>query len=98
MDGHTITIEDTGIQFVCGEDEFILRAMIHRGAGPIAHGCCGGGCGVCRMRVVSGEVAHVKRMSREHVTQADEDAGIVLICCIQPRADVTLAPVGETTP
>jgi ferredoxin len=75
---------------MCGGDEYVLNAMLRHRAGPIAHGCCGGGCGVCRMRIVSGEWLAAKKMSRAHVSEAEQARGVVLICCVQPRSDLTV--------
>lgn len=90
---YEITVQDTGERFLCGEDEFILDAMKRANCGPIHYGCFGGGCGVCKMKVVSGAVRAEKRMSRGHVSQSEQEQGIVLICCIQPRGDVIIARV-----
>lgn len=88
---HQVKIRETGEQFVCAEDEFILSAMKRAGCGPIQFGCFGGGCGVCKMQIVSGEVCHAKRMSRAHVSEDEEKQGVVLLCCVQPRGNVLLA-------
>lgn len=88
---YQITVRDTGECFMCGENEFILGAMTQAGCGPIRYGCFGGGCGVCKMKVVSGKVCAVKRMSREHISQSEQEQGIRLICCIQPRGNVIIA-------
>jgi ferredoxin len=90
---HTIRVRDTNEEFVCGEDEFVLNAMIHALCGPIHHGCCGGGCGVCKMKVEKGEIFAAKRMSRAHVSEDEQKEGIVLLCCVQPREDLLLARV-----
>ncbi|HRX58199.1 MAG TPA: 2Fe-2S iron-sulfur cluster binding domain-containing protein [Eubacteriales bacterium] len=92
---HTITLAQSGETFPCGEeDESVLAAMRRANAGPIKYGCFGGGCGVCRMRVVSGSYHSFKPMSRAHVTREDQSNGIVLLCCIRPTSDLTLAPAG----
>ncbi|MDR1319153.1 MAG: 2Fe-2S iron-sulfur cluster binding domain-containing protein, partial [Treponema sp.] len=57
---YRIYVEDTNISFCCAGDEAVLKAMIRAGKGPLRHGCCGGGCGVCRMKIVSGEWAGFK--------------------------------------
>lgn len=88
-----IEVLGTGTRFLCGEDEFILEAMKRAGCGPVHYGCFGGGCGVCRMKVVSGQYAAVKRMSRAHVTEREWENGIVLICCVKPRGNVKLARI-----
>lgn len=83
-------ISTTTNSFCCREDEFILTAMLRSRGGPIHHGCCGGGCGVCKMRVAGGEYEIAKRMSRAHVTEFEQRAGVVLLCCIKPRSDLVL--------
>jgi hypothetical protein len=46
-------------------------------------GCRGGGCGVCRVRVLDGAYTTL-RMSRQAHVEADEAAGVVLACRIVP--------------
>ena len=93
--GHTFTVsvQDTDISFPCGEEEAVLAAMIHHGRGPVRHGCCGGGCGVCKARIVSGEFFAFKPMSAAHVNEADKQRGLILLCCVQPRSDLRIARV-----
>ena len=43
------------------------------------------------MRVESGGFRKIKRMSRAHVSEADEEAGVVLLCSIQPLSDMTVS-------
>ena len=88
---YNITIRNTSECFICEENEVLLSAMLRSRKGPISHGCFGGGCGVCRMKVVQGIYEKVKRMSRAHVSEADEDRGVVLLCCVQPRGDMIIS-------
>ena len=90
---HLITVQPDNHVFACRDDQFVIEAMIRAQCGPIHHGCCGGGCGVCRMRVLNGAYEIVKRMSAAHISEQDLADNIVLICCIQPRADLTLTRV-----
>lgn len=92
---YTITVQG-GASFPCKADEFVLSAMLRARDGPIKHGCCGGGCGVCKMRIVSGEYEKAKRMSRAHVTDREEREGIVLLCCIKPLGNLVVAGITET--
>lgn len=90
---YTITVQDDGGSFPCRADETVLHAMLQTRSGPVTHGCCGGGCGVCRMQVTEGDYAVVKKMSRAHVDTCGAAAGQVLLCCIQPRADMMISRV-----
>ena len=42
------------------------------------------------MRVAEGKYERVKRMSRAHVSETEEENGIVLLCCVQPRGDLII--------
>jgi ferredoxin len=86
-----VTVKDSGQKFFCADNEAVLPAMFRSRNGPVNHGCCGGGCGVCRMRIVSGEWFAFKPMSAAHVDEADRKQGIVLLCCVQPRSDLVVA-------
>ena len=90
---HRITVLHTDQTFVCGENEFILEAMKRAGNGPVSYGCFGGGCGVCKMRIISGVYNSEKKMSRAHVTEKEQKVGIVLICCVKPRSDLEIERV-----
>ncbi|GLC78278.1 2Fe-2S iron-sulfur cluster-binding protein [Lacrimispora brassicae] len=83
-------LEDCAV-FTCNEDEKILEAMKRAGKGPIKHGCFGGGCGVCKMKIVSGDFKVIKNMSCAHVSQEDVEQGIVLICCVVPAGDLIIS-------
>jgi ferredoxin len=84
-------VDDTDIAFDCDEDVSVLEAMIHNGKGPVRHGCCGGGCGVCKAQIVSGDFLAFKPMSAAHVSEADKKNGLILLCCVQPRGDLHIA-------
>jgi ferredoxin len=90
---YEISVSGSGERFECGEDEFVLSAMMRSRRGPVRQGCCGGGCGVCKMKVERGAVFAAKRMSRAHVSLEEQEQGIVLLCCVQPRENLVLARV-----
>lgn len=85
-----ITVTKTGARFPCSGDETVLSAMLRAHCGPVHHGCCGGGCGVCKAQVVKGQYHRQKPMSRAHVSQTEEEGGLVLLCCIRPESDMTI--------
>ena len=85
----TVVDSDATVTFDVRDGGRLLHEMIaHRGT-AISVGCRGGGCGVCRVRVIEGSYT-TKRMSRRHVSEADEAAGIVLACRTVPTSDITV--------
>jgi ferredoxin len=90
----TVDVISTGEQFQCGKNENILQAMERSRIGlqmlhSIPVGCRGGGCGICRIKIVSGEV-ETKKMSVKHVTEDQRQAGFTLACRAFPRSALTL--------
>lgn len=76
--------------FPCWENEYVMEAMKRWGKGPINHGCFGGGCGVCKVQVVSGDYCITKKMSSAHVTEEEKEKKIALMCCIKPCGDLVI--------
>lgn len=83
--------------FSCTPDQTVLRAMERAGRAVIAVGCRGGGCGACKVRVLSGRY-ECGPMSRRHVTADDQAAGFALSCKLYPRTDLILERVHRTDP
>lgn len=90
---YEIKILEIEQSFQCKENEFILEAMKRTGNGPIHHGCFGGGCGICKMKIVAGSYVIEKKMSRAHVTEMEQENGIALICCVKPRDNLIIARI-----
>ncbi|NMG01880.1 2Fe-2S iron-sulfur cluster binding domain-containing protein [Azoarcus taiwanensis] len=91
---HSIHIEQTGEVFTCADTQNVLRGMEALGRRGIPVGCRGGGCGVCKIRVTSGEFK-VRKMSRAYVSEAEEAEGIVLACKTFPLSDLSVSVVGK---
>lgn len=93
---YLITLEGHGVA-VAYEGERVLVALERaQGFGRLKDmprklpvGCRRGGCGVCRVRALSGAY-RADAMSRAHVSAEDEAAGVVLSCCIYPLSDLAL--------
>ena len=90
----TVTLLPTQIAFSCRPDEDLLAGMRRSGMTGIPVGCRGGGCGVCRIQVLDGEFEHA-RMSRAHVSERDEQAGVALACRVYPRRDLRIEATGR---
>lgn len=90
-----IKVRGSQVSAPCAETEKVLIAI--ENAVPMPHptpvnvGCRKGGCGACRVRVVSGTYTTIK-MSRAHVTEAEEAEGFALACRIFPASDMEIEP------
>lgn len=91
---HQVTIEETGEQYTCGEQENLLIAMSRSGRRGIPLGCRGGGCGVCKVEVTAGEY-ETRAMSCQHVTEEDRAGHRLLACRVFPRGDVSVKVLGK---
>lgn len=91
---HRISIIGTDIEFPCPETISVLQGMAQLGRKGIPLGCRSGGCGVCKIEVVSGEYARGK-MSRAHVSVEDEAEDRVLACCIRPKTALEIRVIGQ---
>jgi ferredoxin len=91
-----VTVEDESgaAAFSCTEDEAVLLAMERSRVRAIPIGCRGGGCGFCRVRVLSG-MYRTGRMSREHGTEEDQRRGFALACRLHPLGELRLALATE---
>ncbi len=91
---HKVTIEDTGEYYNCSVDQTLLKGMVNLGKKGIPVGCRGGGCGVCKVEITSGEYSK-KKMSRAFVSELDESEHRVLACRCLPASDITLKVIGK---
>jgi CDP-4-dehydro-6-deoxyglucose reductase len=85
---YQIEIAGTGERFEARADESLLQAATNAGV-LIPHDCQLGGCGTCRMKVVSG--VHEYDEFPFGISQEEADAGFVLACQARARSDMVLA-------
>lgn len=91
---HHITLLDTGESFDCTPGESVLHGLARMGKRGIPVGCRGGGCGICKIEVVSGDYRS-KVMSRAHVSAEEEARGQVLACRICAEGDLEVKVIGK---
>ena len=77
----------TGAFFNCSPNQSLLVAMERTNPGLIKVGCRGGGCGVCKIKVLKGEYI-AKAMSRKQVSLEEQAQGYVLACRSYPRTNL----------
>lgn len=92
---HEVCLVQTGEVFSCAEEETLLAGMCRLGRKGIPVGCLGGGCGVCKVRVVQGDVLKLGPVSRAHVSEEEERQGYTLACRAAPRSAAVLEVVGK---
>ena len=89
MPEFVITDFNSQQRFCCREDESVLKAMERHGLRTIPVGCRGGGCGVCRVKVHSGNY-DCGRMSTAQVTHEQQQQGFALACRLKPTSDLVI--------
>ncbi len=92
-----ITETASGQRFACSDEQNVLAAMERQARRCIPVGCRGGGCGLCKVQVVSGEF-DCGRMSRRHVNAIDREQGLVLACRLFPRSDLAIQRPASAEP
>lgn len=83
-----VTLQPSGLHFDAATDETVLASALAAGL-LLPYSCRDGACGVCKSRIVSGEV-DLGRISESTLTAADREAGMALLCCATPRSDLVV--------
>jgi len=92
--GHVVRFVGSDETIECRPDEPVLSALERSGLASVPVGCRGGGCGVCKVRVVEGRY-HTGRMSRAQVSEAEERQGFALACRLYADGALVLEAVGK---
>ncbi|WP_398306567.1 CDP-6-deoxy-delta-3,4-glucoseen reductase [Zoogloea sp.] len=83
-----VTLQPSGLHFEAGSEETVLASALAAGL-LLPYSCRDGACGVCKSKIVSGQVEQ-GRYSESTLTTADRDAGMALLCCASPRSDLVV--------
>jgi ferredoxin len=95
LEKHAVLVVETGEEYLCGSAETLLEGMARLGRKCIPVGCVNGGCGVCKVAIVKGDVHKCGSMSRVHVSEEEELQGILLACRAVPISAVELKVLGK---
>jgi ferredoxin len=86
-----IRLADGSVEVSAAPGQSLLAAFERRGrATPVQVGCRNGGCGVCRVRVLDGQI-RAEKMSLRHVNADERAAGYALACRIYAASDLIIA-------
>lgn len=83
-----------GQRFECEPETNVLAGMMARGRKDIMVGCRGGGCGVCKVRVLQGRY-RTGAMSTACVSADERARGMALACKLYAESDVEIEVVGK---
>jgi ferredoxin len=85
---YSITLLPMGEVLPCSPGETVLSAILRSGA-RVFFGCTGGGCGVCKMRLISGHLDY-GRYSTAVLSEDEKRQGFFLSCQAKPLSDLTI--------
>jgi ferredoxin len=85
---HLITLLPMGEVLPCAPGETVLSAILRSGA-RVFFGCTGGGCGVCKMRLVAGHLDY-GHYSVAVLSEEEKREGFFLSCQAHPLSDLTI--------
>ncbi len=74
-----VTIRPSGHQFLVEGHANLLQSGLHSGL-KLNYGCGNGTCGMCKVRVISGEVARTQTFDYP-LSEAEKAQGYTLMCC-----------------
>jgi CDP-4-dehydro-6-deoxyglucose reductase len=83
-----ITVLPSGNDFFIDGPDTILEAALRAGV-PLNYGCSGGNCGLCKARLISGQI----KKTRFHdyvLTEADKRDGLILMCSNTAVTDLVI--------
>ena len=86
----TVHVQTSGDTYECRQEESLLKGMTRLGKRGIPVGCVNGGCGVCKIRILEGEVRRLGPISRAHITEEEERQGYTLACRATPVSNVLI--------
>jgi ferredoxin len=87
-DTYTIRLMPIGAVLSCTREETVLSAILRSGA-RVYFGCMGGGCGVCKMRLISGQL-DCGRYSVAVLSEEEKQEGFFLSCQAKPLSDLAI--------
>jgi ferredoxin len=93
---YCITIVNEDVNYRCSKDKSLLQGAESVMGAFIPVGCRGGGCGVCKIKILQGEYKS-KRMSSAHISDSDMQQGFVLACRVYPCSDMLIETMAIET-
>lgn len=83
---HKVTLKNAGVTLDVEEDEPIYQAALKAGI-QLPIGCDYGGCITCAAKLITGKV---KQPGASALNKRQSQAGYILLCVAQPKADCVI--------
>jgi ferredoxin len=84
-----VTVLPDGIRIPAADGETVLAALGRAGL-KYRIGCRRGGCGICKLHLVAGEVRYERPIADSVLSEDDKAAGICLSCRAVPITNVLI--------
>jgi ferredoxin len=89
MNGYRVNVQPDDRIITVKDNESILDAAIRNGV-RIKVGCKGGGCGICKIQILEGEV-DLGHSARSVLPLTEIDEGYALACQAKPKSDLVIS-------
>lgn len=86
----TVRIEPSGLEAHLAEGEPVLSGLFRCGFTVRQVGCRRGGCGICKLELLAGEVSYQKLVADTVLSPAERADSVCLTCRAVPVGDITL--------
>ncbi len=91
-----VVVRPSGNEFLVEGNDSLLQAGLKAGLG-FNYGCGGGNCGLCKARLISGEVRPIQH-SDYRLSQAEQQQGYVLLCTHTALGDLVIETLEASGP
>ncbi len=91
-----VVVRPSGNEFLVTGNDSVLQAGLKAGLG-LNYGCNGGNCGLCKARIVSGEVRRIAN-SDYPMSAAEQRQGYVLLCTCTALTDLVVETLEASGP
>lgn len=90
-----VQISNTGREAqVPGQKDLLSELGLTTARGAVVEGCRGGGCGICRIRVLRGDYV-TGVMSKSEVPDEEAAQGYALACKLTAKSDLEIEALGK---
>lgn len=83
-----VTLRPSGTEFFVDGNDTLLEAALRAGV-PLNYGCSGGNCGLCKARLVSGQVKKVRHHDYV-ISEVEKQQGYALMCSCTAVTDLEI--------